>query len=51
MYEERIFDAAGVKINYAVFNEAGDRPPLVLLHGGSGRWPECNTPRWHGGSS
>jgi pimeloyl-ACP methyl ester carboxylesterase len=42
MYEERTFDANGVAINYAVFNEAGGRPPLVLLHGGSGRWQYSN---------
>lgn len=38
MHEERTFDANGVTVNYAVFNEAGSGPPLVLLHGGSGRW-------------
>ncbi len=42
MYEERTFDANGVAINYAVFNEAGGGPPLVLLHGGSGRWQYSN---------
>jgi pimeloyl-ACP methyl ester carboxylesterase len=42
MYDERTFNANGVAINYAVFNEAGSGPPLVLLHGGSGRWQYSN---------
>jgi pimeloyl-ACP methyl ester carboxylesterase len=45
---ERTFDAAGVTINYALYNEvgsflgaeltSGSGCPLVLLHGGSARW-------------
>jgi pimeloyl-ACP methyl ester carboxylesterase len=43
MYEERAYNANGVTVNYAVFNEAGSGPPLVLLHGGSGRWQHTNS--------
>ncbi len=36
MLTERAFDAGAVSLNYAEGPPSG--PPLVLLHGGSGRW-------------
>jgi pimeloyl-ACP methyl ester carboxylesterase len=39
MLTERSFDAEAVTLNVAEGPAAG--PPLVLLHGGSGRWQAC----------
>ena len=39
MLIERSFDAGAVTLNVAEGPDAG--PPLVLLHGGSGRWQGC----------
>jgi pimeloyl-ACP methyl ester carboxylesterase len=51
MLTERLFDTGTVMLNVAEGPDNG--PPLVLLHGGSGRWQACEplvsdlADRWH----
>src|SRR5262245_38870458 len=50
-FREALFDAGAVCLNYAEGPLAG--PPLVVLHGGAGRWQyserlmELLADRWH----
>ena len=51
MLPEKFFDTGELTINYAEGGESG--PPLVLLHGLTGRWQDFQpvipqlTPKWH----